>query len=91
MIIKILGFIDFLAAMAFLMLVFGIDPFFQFILFCSGLLFIKGLFIFSGDVLSGIDLMASFLLILSIFFQLPIILFYFPAFLLLSKAVVSFI
>jgi hypothetical protein len=91
MIIKILGFIDFFAAMAFLMLVFGIDPFLQFILFCSGLLFIKGLFIFSGDVLSGIDLMASFLLILSIFFQLPIILFYFPEFLLLSKAVVSFI
>jgi len=91
MIIKMLGFIDLSAALAFLMLAFGMDVFFQFLLFCSGLLFMKGLFLFTGDILSGIDLIAAFLLIISIFFSLPSIILWVPAFLLLAKGFVSFI
>jgi|TARA_Y100000310_G_C20618942_1_gene782204 hypothetical protein len=91
MIIKILGFIDLSAAFAFLMLTFGMDVFFQFLLFCSGLLFMKGLFVFTGDILSGIDLVAAMLLIISIFFTLPSIILWIPAFLLLAKGFVSFI
>ncbi len=91
MIIKILGFIDLSAAFAFLMLTFGMDVFFQFLLFCSGLLFMKGLFVFTGDILSGIDLVAAMLLIISIFFTLPSIILWIPAFLLLAKGFVSFV
>ena len=91
MIIKILGFIDLSAAVTFLMLTFGMGVFFQFLLFFSGLLFIKGLFVFTGDILSVIDLASSFLLILSIFFVLPAVVLWVPAFFLLAKGFVSFI
>jgi len=91
MMIKILGFIDLSAALAFLMLTFGMDVFFQFLLFCSGLLFMKGLFVFTGDILSGIDLLAAGLLIISIFFTLPSVILWIPAFLLLAKGFISFV
>lgn len=91
MLVKILGAIDFAAAIAFLLLLFGIDPWLQFILFCAGLLFIKGLFIFSGDVLSVIDLVASVLLILSLVFTLPVLFLWVFALLLIAKAFVSFL
>jgi len=90
-IVKILGAIDLAAAIAFLMLTFGFPVFTQFILFCASLLLLKGFFVFTGDVLSGVDLLASFLLFLSIFFSLPTIFLWAPAFFLLAKGVVSFV
>lgn len=91
MIVKVLGGIDLASALAFLMLIFGIDVFTQFILFCAGLLFLKGLFILGGDVLSAVDIFSSVILVLSIFFSLPSILLWIPAFFLLGKGIVSFI
>jgi len=91
MLVKILGAIDIASAIAFLMLVFGTKPIIQFLLFCSCLLFLKGLFVFTGDVLSIVDLFSSAFLILSIFFSLPVIFLWIPAFLLLAKGVVSFV
>ena len=89
--VKVLGAVDLASALAFLMLVFGCDVYFQFLLFCAGLLFLKGLFILTGNVLSGFDLFSSALLILSIFFPLPAFLLWIPAFLLLAKGFVSLI
>ena len=89
--VKILGGIDILAAIAFLMLTFGMEVFFVYLVFCAALLFLKGLFAFTGDVLSFIDLFAAVLLVLSIFFSLPAVLLWIPTFLLLAKGVVSFI
>ncbi|MBS3088761.1 hypothetical protein J4402_03190 [Candidatus Pacearchaeota archaeon] len=92
MLVKILGGIDLASALAFLMLIFGIDVFTQFILFCAGLLFLKGMFILTGEIiLSVIDIFASAMLLLSIFFSLPAILLWIPAFLLLAKGLESFI
>lgn len=91
MLVKILGAIDLASAFAFLMMIFGLNVFVPFILFCAGLLFLKGLFVLTGDVLSFIDFVASFTFILSIFFGLPIFLFWVFAFLLLGKGIVSFI
>jgi hypothetical protein len=89
--VKILGGIDLAAAFAYLMITFGFHIPLQFILFCAGLLFAKGLFIFRGDVLSILDLLAAFFLLLSIVFTLPAIMLWIPAFFLLAKGVVSFI
>jgi hypothetical protein len=91
MLVKILGGIDLAAAVAFLMLIFGMNVFSQFLLFCALLLFVKGMFIFMGDVLSAVDLFAAIMMILSISFTLPSVLLWIPAFLLLAKGVVSFI
>ncbi len=91
MLVKILGAVDIVSAIAFLMLVFGMHPYLQFILFCAGLLLLKGMFVFTGDVLSVIDVISSILLILSIFFTLPSALLWIPAFLLLAKGFVSFL
>ncbi|MBU0467047.1 MAG: hypothetical protein KJ718_05650 [Nanoarchaeota archaeon] len=91
MIIKILGAIDLAAALAFLMLIFGVGVFTQYLLFCAVLLFVKGLFILMGDVLSAVDLVSAVLLILSISFALPSVLLWIPAFFLLAKGVVSFV
>jgi hypothetical protein len=90
-VLKILGAIDLTAAFAFLLLIFGIEPFLQFILFCSGLLLLKGMFVLTGDILSVIDVLASLILILAIFFTLPPIILWTPAFLLLAKGLVSFL
>ena len=89
--VKILGTIDLAAAIAFLMLAFSLNVFTQFLLFCIGLLFIKGLFVFTGDILSIIDLFSSLMLLLALFFSLPAILLWIPAFLLLAKGLVSFL
>lgn len=90
--VKILGGIDLLAAFAFLMLTFGLAPFAPFLLFCAAFLLLKGLFIFTGEiVLSLVDLFSAILLILSIFFAIPVILLWIAAFLLIAKGVVSFI
>ncbi|MBU0760255.1 MAG: hypothetical protein KJ600_00945 [Nanoarchaeota archaeon] len=91
MIVKILGGIDFAAALAFLMLIFGMDVLPQYLLFCAGLLFLKGMFLFLGDVLSAVDIFSAILLILSVSFTLPSILLWIPAFLLVAKGVVSFV
>jgi hypothetical protein len=91
MLVKVLGAIDLASAFAFLMLVFGINPFFQYLLFCAGLLFVKSFFIVKGDVLSWVDLGSSIILIISMFFLLPVILYWIPAFFLLAKGFVSFL
>jgi hypothetical protein len=89
--VKILGGIDLLASLAFLMLVFSITPLIQITLFCAGLLLLKGMFVFSGEPLSIIDIFSSIILILSIFLTLPSILLWIPAFLLMAKGIVSFL
>jgi hypothetical protein len=90
--VKILGGIDIFSSLAFLMLVFGITPLIQIILFCAGLLLLKGMMIFTGEIpLSIIDLFSSLILILSIFWTLPALLLWIPAFLLMAKGIVSFI
>jgi hypothetical protein len=89
--VKILGGIDLAAALAFLMLIFGVNVFAPFLLFCAGLLMLKGLFVFSGDVLGYIDLFSAAALIFSIFFSLYSIMLWIPAFFLLAKGLVSFI
>ena len=89
--VKILGAIDLISAIVFLMLIFGASLPLQLMLFAAGLLFAKGLFIITGDMLSVVDLFSSLLLIFAIFFTLPSILLWIPTFLLLAKGVVSFI
>jgi hypothetical protein len=89
--VKVLGFVDILSAIAFLLLVFGMTPWLQFSLFCIGILFLKGLFVFSGDALSVVDIFSAVLLIISLFATLPSLLLWIPAFLLLAKGVVSFL
>lgn len=89
--VKILGGIDIAAASAFFMLIFGVDVVPQFLVFCAGLLLLKGMFIFMGDVLSGVDLIAAFLLFISMAFTLPSVLLWIPAFFLLAKGFVSFV
>ena len=89
--VKVLGGIDLAAALAFLMLIFGMNVWTQYLIFCAGLLFVKGLFILMGDILSGVDLLAALLLFLSIPFNLHSILLWIPAFFLLAKGVVSFV
>ncbi len=91
MLLKILGSIDLASALAFLMLVFGVNVFTQYLLFCAGLLLLKGMFVFTGDVLSAVDLAGAILLILSIFFSIPVVLLWIFAFLFMGKGVASFI
>ena len=89
--VKILGAIDLIAALTFLIMIFSVTPFTQLMLFCAGLLFLKGLFIFTGEPLSLIDLVASATLILSFWFTPWAVLIWALAFLLLAKGVVSFL
>lgn len=89
--VKILGGVDILSAAAFLLLIYGMHPYLQFILFCAGILLVKGLFVLSGDILSVIDIFASALLLISLFATLPSLLLWIPAFLLLAKGFVSFL
>jgi hypothetical protein len=88
--LKVLGMIDVAAAFAFLMLVFGIQPFTFYMIFCILLLIVKGFFAFtSTDILSFLDLVSAILLALSIFFSMPLILLWLPACLLLAKGLAS--
>jgi len=91
MLIKVLGTIDLVSALAFLLLIFGYDVYTRVLLFSAGLLFLKGLFVLTGDVLSGIDLFSASILILAIFFSPFIFLLWVSAFLLLAKGFVSFV
>ncbi len=89
--VKILGGIDLLSAIAFLMLIFGLHVPLQYLLFCAGLLLVKSLFMLAGDVLSLIDLYSSVLLLLSLLFMPFASLLWISAFLLTAKGLVSFI
>ena len=91
MLLKILGLIDAVSCLCFLLLMFGITPALTLILFCAGLLGVKSLFLFSGDVLSIIDLFSAVILIFSIFFVPNIVFLWVPAFLLASKSIASFV
>ena len=91
MVVKLLGSIDLLSSFAFLLIIFGVDPYIQIIIFCSGLSFLKGLFILGGDLFSIIDLLSAISLFLSIFFAMPVIILWLCSFLLLSKSFASFL
>lgn len=91
LILKLLGSIDLAAAFAFLLLVFGIAPWTNYLLFCAGLLFIKGLFILTGDILSIVDLVSAAILILSLFLVPATLFLWLPALLLCSKGMASFL
>ena len=88
-IVKILGALDLFGAFVVLMLIFGIHPFLQIMLFCSGLLFFKGMFILTGDIFSIQDLYVSVIIFLSIFFSLPSVLLWIAAFFLIAKGTAS--
>lgn len=91
MLVKILGGIDIAAAFVFLLLAFDFHPVIYIILFFAGLLFFKGLFVLTGDIISVVDVFSFIMLILSIFFALPVILYWISAFLLLGKGFLSFL
>lgn len=91
MLVKVLGAIDIAGALAFMLMLFGMQIWIQYLLFCAGLLLVKGMFIFTGDVLSIIDIFSGGILIFSLVFTLPTILLWIPLFMLLSKGVVSLI
>ena len=85
LILKLLGMIDLIGAGLFLLLVFGVAPPLQLILFSAGLLLLKSMFILTGDPLSALDFIASMLLLTSLFFTLPTLLVWAPALLLMAK------
>jgi hypothetical protein len=91
LILKILGGIDLIASLTFLMIIFGINPFVQIILFSSGLLLLKGMFVLTGDVLSIVDIICAIILLMSILISLPTVFLWLPAFILMAKGAVSFI
>ncbi len=91
MIVKILGMIDLAAALALLLIIFGLDVFTGYIIFCAGLLMLKGLFIFGGEPLSAIDLAACILLVISIFILPYSFMLWTFSMLLMAKGIVSFI
>lgn len=88
--VKILGAIDLISGIVFLMLVFGLNVYFQIILYSAGLLLLKGMFIIGGDVLSVIDLFSAGVLLLSLLFAMPTFLLWIGAFFLFAKGFVSF-
>ena len=89
--LKILGIIDILGALAMLFALFGINVFYIYFLFCAILLLVKSLFLITGDVLSVIDMVSSLVLFLSIFFSLPGFILWLLFFLLVSKGIISFV
>lgn len=91
MLVKILGAVDVLVSIAFLMIAFGISLFIPFITFCAGILFLKGLFILGGEPLSIIDISSSLLLVLSLFFTPYVSLLWVFSLLMMFKGIVSFI
>lgn len=91
MLVKLLGIIDFIAALVFLLLIIGVALPFQFLIFPALLLFAKSLFILKGDALSLIDMLCAAIIFLSIFFSLPSLFLWIPLLLLVYKVVVSFI
>ncbi len=91
LLLKMLGLMDLLSSVVFLMFIFGIVPWMQLVLFCAGLLFLKGLFIFTGEPLSAIDLIASLTFVASLFFAPWASLLWLLSLLLLAKGIVSFL
>ena len=89
MLVRLLGGIDIISSMTFLMLIFGITPPLQLLFFCAGLLLAKGFFVLTGDVLSVLDLCSALILLVRIFIALPILFLWLPAFFLLAKGVAS--
>ena len=92
MIVKILGGIDALAGILFLMLALGYNVQFYIIWIFAVILFLKGLFIFTGEfILSPIDLASSIILMLSNFLTIPIFLFWVISVLMFVKGSFSFL
>ena len=89
--VRILGLVDLFASISLMLILFGFSVPIQIIMFCSGLLFFKGLFVLTGDALSIIDIFSCIVFLFSIFFALPSMFIWLPAFLLLAKAMVSFV
>ncbi len=89
--LRLLGALDLISSVVFLMLIFGITPWVPLVLFCAGLLFLKGLFILTGEPLSAIDLLASITLVVSIMIVPWSSLLWLLSLLLLAKGMVSFL
>jgi len=66
MLVKILGFIDIVASVILFSMVFSLVLPLQLVISVAGLLFVKSLFILRGDLLSFVDLIASFTLFIGI-------------------------
>lgn len=89
--VKVLGFVDLVAAIMLLCMVFSLELPLQLVMCVGGLLFVKSLFILTGDFLSVIDLVASLTLITGIFFTPWISLIGLLSLFLMSKSVASFL
>jgi len=91
MLVKILGFIDIVASVILFSMVFSLVLPLQLVISVAGLLFVKSLFILRGDLLSFVDLIASFTLFIGIFITPLTFILWFLSLLLMSKGVASFL
>lgn len=91
MIVKLLGFIDFIVAIIILCLIFGLTIPSVILWVAAIIMFVKGIFIFWGDIASGFDWLAGIILIVSIFYNVPVILLIIAGFLILQKGFFSII
>ena len=92
MLVKILGGIDALAGLCLLSLAFGLNLPSDIFIVLAVLLILKGLFVFTGAIVPGImDFLAATVLILSIYYTIPIFILVLSAFLLFQKGFLSFL
>jgi len=90
MFLRVLGMVDLIGGMVFLLMAMNISVFWPLVLFSMLLIFTKGLFVFVGDKLSYVDLVLSLLLFLSLFFTLPGMIAGTGSLILLAKGFASF-
>lgn len=90
MIVKILGFLDLLAAIALFTIIFGLSLPIQIVFFFGGILFMKSLLMFTGDVLSIFDFLSAILFFISLFFAPWTFILWTCSLVLMTKGVASF-
>ena len=91
MLVKLLGGIDLVCGITFLLLVVQVDVYTRILLLCAMFLFMKGLLVFTGDVLSGVDIVASLLLLSAVIFSIPVLVLWIFALALFAKGGASFL
>ncbi|MBS3083551.1 hypothetical protein J4423_01995 [Candidatus Pacearchaeota archaeon] len=89
--VKVLGFIDLVASITLLGMIFSIDVPFRLMLVLGALLFMKGLFILTGDLFSILDLGAAVVFFVGIFFTPATFILWIFSLFLMSKGVASFL
>ena len=89
--VKILGLIDLIASIIFLGMIFSIPLPFQLIIFIGGFLVLKGMFVMSGNIFSGVDLIAAIILFISVFFTPTTIILWIFSLVLMAKGAASFL